>query len=103
MVGSVDGEDRVRAAGLDYQSLDSPELPPGTVALHQQKLSTLSGWKATLYSSEGVKAYTRILLRDAPQIVEELKLDGLLVDQYILAGRTIAERVGVPMVNFVAP
>ncbi len=100
MVGSIDGEDRVRAAGLDYQSLDSPELPPGTVALHQQKLSTLSGWKATLYSSQGVAAYTRILLRDVPLILEELKLDGLLVDQYILAGQTIAERVGVPMVNF---
>ncbi len=100
MVGSIDGEDRVRSAGLEYRSLNSPELPLGTLALHQQKLSKLSGWKATLYSSEGVKAYTRILLRDAPQIMEELKLDGLLVDQYILAGRTIADRIGIPMVNF---
>ena len=100
MVGSIDSEERVRAAGLDYRSLVSPELPPGTVVHHQQKLSTLSGWKATLYSSQGVGAYARILLRDVPPILEELKLDGLLVDQYILAGRTIAERLGIPMVNF---
>jgi len=100
MVGSIDGEARVRAAGLDYRSLGSPELPLGTVALHQQGLSKLSGWKATLYSSGSIGAYTRILLRDVPPVLEELKLDGLLVDQYILAGRTIAERIGIPMVNF---
>ena len=100
MVGSIDGEARVRAAGLDYQSLDSPELPPGTWPIHQQKLSKLSGWSATRYTMQTLGAYTRILLRDAPQVLEQLQLDGLLVDQTILTGRTIAERIGIPMVNF---
>jgi zeaxanthin glucosyltransferase len=100
MVGSLDGEARVRAAGLDYRSLGAPELPLGTWAIHLQKLSELSGWNATRYTMESLGEYTRILLRDVPLVLEELKLDGLLVDQFILAGRTIAERIGIPMVNF---
>ena len=100
MIGSVDSEAPVRAAGLDYRCLGSPELPLGTLATHRQNLSKLSGWNATRYSTEGIVGYTRILLRDVPPVLEELKLDGLLIDQYILGGRTIAERIGVPMINF---
>jgi MGT family glycosyltransferase len=46
-----------------------------------------------------LRRYAEVVLRLVPRAVEELGIDGLLVDQIMSAGGTAAERAGVPFVT----
>jgi MGT family glycosyltransferase len=46
-----------------------------------------------------LRRYTEQVLRLVPRALEELKVDGVLVDQTVSAGGTVAERAGLPFVT----
>src|SRR5258705_4892208 len=82
-----------RAAGLKFWPLGENTFPA-----HEGRRDRLQGrkWRITV---EVLHSYAQMMLREAPNALKEIGLDALIVDQYNLAGGSIANRFGLPFVT----
>jgi zeaxanthin glucosyltransferase len=97
-----DGEMRVRSFGLECRRVAEREFPLGTLDAALEELGMLSGREAVGYTVDLFLRVAAGALRDAPRIVEEMGIEGLVVDQTSTTGRSIAENAGVPFVTLCA-
>jgi MGT family glycosyltransferase len=67
-----------------------------------EELGALSGRKAVHYTIDIYLRTTVGTLRDGVRIVEEMGIEGLIVDQTLRAGPSIAENAGIPFVTLCA-
>lgn len=98
----ADGEEKVRRFGLEHHPVARQEFPPGAMISAYEHLGTLSGRAARRYTAG---MYLRVIsgvLRDAPAAVASLGIEGLIIDQTMLQGRSIAEKAGIPFVTLCA-
>lgn len=98
----ADGEKRVRSFGLDSRAVALGELPPGAVDSAMEELARLSGRRAQRFTIDLYHRMTKGTLRDGARIVEESGIEGLIVDQTMRQGGSIAENAGIPFVTLCA-
>ena len=98
----ADGEQRVRSFGLDCRAVALGEFPPGSVDSAVEELAKLPGRRARRFTIDLYHRVTRSTLRDGAKIVEETDIEGLIVDQTMRQGGSIAEHAGIPFVTLCA-
>ena len=101
-VGKLDAERKVREAGFDFAPIGETEFPPGSWDRSFHRLGELSGRAALRYTIGRYRQTATVLLRDAPERIAPFKPDGLLVDQTLTPGATVAELLDCPFVTVCA-
>ncbi|MBD1866091.1 glycosyltransferase [Cyanobacteria bacterium FACHB-471] len=94
----VDIQDKVLAANFGFSPIGKDERPSGSEAeilAQRGKLSGIASLKHSLKTTEDV----RIILRDAPDIIQSEGIEALLVDQCSPAGGTVADFLNLPFVS----
>jgi MGT family glycosyltransferase len=100
--GVLDAESKARAAGLGFWAIAPNRYPIGSVAARAAQLGQLTGLAALRYSVRwGVKSIS-LFLQEAPAIFKQAQVDSLIIDQVYYAGRTVAEYLNLPFINFCA-
>jgi len=79
LVGTLDAQPKVLAAGLEFQAIGEAEFPAGSTADSFAKLGQLSGLAAFRYTVALFKQATTILLREAPAILQLSRLGSLVL------------------------
>ena len=82
----------VRAAGLSFHPIATP-CSQGMAPPKEFRSNALA-------SRYGLLASTQLLLKEVPRAIESTNLDALVIDQIDFATGTIAEKFGLPFVNF---
>jgi zeaxanthin glucosyltransferase len=101
-VGKLDAERKVREAGFDFVPVGEAEFPPGSWERSFHRLGELSGRAALRYTIDRYRQTAAVLLRDAPPQMARFEPDGLIVDQTLTPGATVAELLGRPFVTVCA-
>ncbi len=99
IVGFLDGEAKVSAAGLEFLAIGTVDFPLGATRQSLDALGELSGLAALRYSLALVKRATAILLEEGPPALELAGVDCLLVDQSLYGGSTIAQVLDLPFIT----
>lgn len=99
IVGFLDGEAKVQAAGLDFLAIGTLDFPLGSTRQSLNVLGEIRGITALRYSLELIKHATEILLDEAPAGLKTAGVDCLLVDQSLYGGSTIAQMLDRPFVT----
>ncbi len=84
--------------GLPLYKLEMDDIPQPSGYLLWQTFAVFgAGW---IIGHRGwFEWYARVMLRKVPAALRELAVDGVLIDQNLLAGGTAAERIGLPFVT----
>jgi zeaxanthin glucosyltransferase len=99
VVARADGRAKARQAGLGFVLIGEHEFPEGAMGKLTTQLGRLNGLKAMRFTVELLRRTTATLLREAPDAIRAAKIDGLLVDQVVPAGNTLAEALRIPLVT----
>src|SRR4051812_17208860 len=94
-----DGEPVVRRAGLEFAPIGGPEYPAGSLERVLAELGRRRGAAAFRHTIKLGVDLTRVILRDAPDVLRPHRPDLLLVDHALPGGNSLAERLLVPFVN----
>jgi MGT family glycosyltransferase len=97
--GILDGQSKVKAAGLEFYPMGTSEFPRGAIAQSVTQLGQLSGLQAFRYTIERYKQSTTLLLSEAPNACREIGVDVLLIDQTFLGGATVAQYLDLPCIS----
>jgi zeaxanthin glucosyltransferase len=95
----ADLKSRIEAGGIRYVALGEDEMPAGSLTRELEDLSKLEGTAAFARVIESVARESRLVLRDAPELVEEHGVDFMLVDECCDAAGTIARTRRIPFVS----
>lgn len=98
-VGVRDGEDHAANAGLDFHPIGEREFPRGAWKQATEELGRLKGLRAFRFTVNRYYQSAEVFLRDLPDAVEAVGLDGLVVDQTCMPGAAVADKFGLPFVS----
>ncbi len=96
--GIEDTEARVRAGGIEFQSIGMEDYPAGTLQKLDEHMSQLHGLAALRFTFERVRDSARMVLRDGPKAVQAANVEVLLVDEVDFAGN-VADYLGLPWIS----
>lgn len=99
LVGMLDAQPKVLAAGLEFQAIGEVKFPTGSTANSLAKLGQLSGLTAFRYSVELFKQGTTTLLQETPSALQRVGVEALIVDQTSFGGSTVAQLLDLPFVS----
>ncbi|MEM6520748.1 MAG: glycosyltransferase [Cyanobacteria bacterium P01_C01_bin.70] len=99
LVGTLDAQPKVSAAGLELYPIGEIDYPAGSAAEALAKLGQLSGLAAFRYTVELFKEGTTLLLQEAPAAFQNAGVEALLIDQTSFGGSTIAEVLDLPFIS----
>lgn len=99
LVGILDTQHQVRAAGLGFQVIGETEFPLGISSQLVKRKGELSGLAALQHNIKVAKQDVIVCLRDLPEAIQSAGIEVLLVDQASVAGGTVAEFLKIPFVN----
>jgi zeaxanthin glucosyltransferase len=99
LVGILDAEPKILAAGLEFIAIGRSDFPAGTMAESLAQLGKLSGRQALKYTVDLFKQIAIVFLRDAPQIMKTAGVEALLVDQVSSEGGTVADFLSIPFIS----
>jgi zeaxanthin glucosyltransferase len=89
----------VHAEQVDFVPIGADDHPAGSLPQSLAELGRLSGLAALRFTVRAVAKTTEMICRDAPQAVQDARVDMLLVDQTEPAGGSVAEHLGIPFVT----
>lgn len=98
-VNLLDAERAVSAGGLDFYPLGQTEFPAGCLAEQTAILGRLRGRQALTFTLEQLDLFARVIYRELPPIALRSGVEGLIVDQILAAGGTVAEHLKLPFVT----
>ena len=98
-IGRLDAEPAAAAAAIDFRPVGETVFPRGSVAAMSARLGTLSGLAAVRFTIAEFLQVTDMLLKELPQVVTSLRVDGLVVDQTSPAGTSVADALSLPAVT----
>jgi zeaxanthin glucosyltransferase len=99
LVSLPDAGTRSFTAGFTFAPFGEREFPVGSLARFSEEQGRLTGLAAIRFIVGGYVREVEALLRELPGLVAEHGMDALLVDQVYGAGNTVAEHLGIPVVN----
>jgi len=99
VLGIEDSRDKVLKAELEFELIGESVFPPGATKELFTELGNLNGVKALKYTLKWFNLAAKICLDDAPEIIQKLGIEALIVDQTSAEGGTVAEYLGIPFVN----
>lgn len=94
-----DGEQTVRAAGLQFEPFCASEVPVGYSAEVHRKLSMLRGPEALQFTIATLSLFSQAIMTGLPPILEQLKLDGFVVDNALYGASAAAMLATTPFVT----
>ena len=95
----ADAEAKAVEAGLEFQVIGKSDFPPGATKELYTQLGNLSGFKALKYTLGWILKTATVYFQDVPAIIEEEKIEALIVDQISPGGGTIADYCSIPFVS----
>jgi MGT family glycosyltransferase len=90
----------IAAAGLTFHPIGEKRFPLGKMSQITQELGQLTGLAAVRYSVEWIRQMTQMVLEDAPDAIQVAGVDALVIDQLLVEGETLAQRVDRPFITF---
>lgn len=99
LVGTLDAQPKVLAAGLEFRAIGEVAFPVGATADSFTKLGQLSGLAAFRYTVALFKQLTATLLEEAPTALESAGVEALIVDQTSFGGSTVAQLLDLPFIS----
>jgi zeaxanthin glucosyltransferase len=99
LVGTLDAQPKVLAAGLEFRAIGEVEFPAGSTADAFTKLGQLSGLTAFRYTVVLFKQITATLLQEAPSVLQSAGVEFLIIDQTSFGGSTVAQLLDLPFVS----
>jgi zeaxanthin glucosyltransferase len=97
--GILDAKSKVLAAGLEFLAIGEKQFPLGETEELFAHLGTLRGAAALFYTMDWIKKSATVFLEEAPEIIKQAGIEGLLVDQIYAEGGTVADFLGIPFVT----
>lgn len=98
-MGIPDIESKVINSGLKFSIIGETAFPLGIIEKYYKTLGEMSGIAGINFTVNWLKQETTMLLRDAPNILETLGVEALLIDQVTTAGGTIADHLNLPFIT----
>lgn len=99
LVGHLDAQPTVLAAGLEFRAIGEAEFPVGATTASLAKLGELSGLAAFRYTVALLQKITLILLQEAPAVLKSAGVEALLIDQASFGGSTVAQLLELPFIS----
>ena len=99
LVGTLDAQPKVLAAGLEFQAIGEVEFPAGSTADSFAQLGRLSGLAAFRYTVALFKRKATVLLQEAPSALQQTGVEALIIDQTSFGGSTVAQLLDLPFVT----
>ncbi len=99
LIGTLDAEPKVQAAGLAFRAIGTTISPRGSTAAALTQLGQLSGMEAFRYTIALFQQMTNLLLQEAPGVIREEGIELLLIDQTSFGGSTIAQHLDLPFIS----
>jgi zeaxanthin glucosyltransferase len=99
LVGTLDAQPKVLAAGLEFRAIGEVAFPAGSTADSFAKLGQLSGLAAFRYTVALFKQITATLLEEAPTALESAGVETLIIDQASFGGSTVAQLLDLPFIS----
>ncbi len=99
LVGTLDAQAKVLAAGLEFRSIGEVEFPAGSSTDSLAKLGQLSGFEAFRYTIELFQKSTVTWLQKGPSVLQNAGIEFLLIDQTAFGGSTVAQSLGIPFIS----
>jgi MGT family glycosyltransferase len=99
LINILDAQPIAEAAGIEFHPIGQAEFPSGSAAQTQEKLGQLDGLIAVKYTMDLIQSGAAIVLRDAPAVIQHLKVEVLIVDQVSPEAGSIAEALGLPFIS----
>lgn len=99
LVGTLDAQPKVLAAGLEFYAIGEADFPAGSTADAFAEMGQLSGLAAFRYTVNLFKQVTSTLLQEAPAALRNTGVDVLLIDQTSFGGSSIAEALDLPFIS----
>lgn len=96
----ADAKATVEAAGLSLHQIGAATFPKGRIAEITDRLGELNGLAAIRYSVDWIKQTTQLFLTEVPDAIQAAGVELLIIDQIVVEGDTIAQRVGLPFITF---
>lgn len=93
--------DQALERAVPFQPYGEGRLPDGAITRMAREMSHLSGDEATRASLEITRLLARVLLEDAPEVIQSACLDLWVVDMLEYAAATLAREFRAPFVTIV--
>lgn len=98
-LGPPDVKAKVSQTHLGFHEIGSANFPPGSLDIKYAHLGQLSGLAGIKFAITFFQAELEMFFREAPDAIQALEIDLLLVDQITLAGGTLADYLSLPFVT----
>ncbi len=92
--------DRIKAEKLEFGPLGNQSVSNGEIARAREELGRRKGLSALLFTLDCGRRLTSIICEHGPEAVRSAGIDLLLVDDNEPGGGSVAERLGLPFINF---
>jgi zeaxanthin glucosyltransferase len=99
LVGTLDAQPKVLAAGLEFRSIGEAVFPAGSTADSFAELGQLSGLDAFRYTVALFEQVTNTLLQEAPAAFQNAGVEALIIDQTSFGGSTVAQLLELPFIS----
>jgi zeaxanthin glucosyltransferase len=97
IVSALEAGERVLRNGLEFMPVALQEFPAGEWARTTAEMAELTGWQASRFAGQWLRRFGRGILRDLPQIVDQERFDGLVMDQISIGGESVCHVMKIPM------
>lgn len=97
VITALDGEAKVRRAGLEFISIAALEFPGGEWERTTLQMAELSGRAASRFAGHWLGRLARGILRDLPEIATRERFDGLVMDQIGIGAESACAVIGLPL------
>ena len=97
--GYVDVEPMIRAADLDFFPVCQEQYPAGELVRQLHRLSLVSGAEALECTLQIFVEGCRAAFEDGPRAMDEMRVDGLVLDQLSRGFDLVAMHRGIPYVH----
>jgi len=99
VISRPDGRRKAESSGLGFAPIGAKDFPEGSMKAASAELGHLSGLGAIRFTAELLRRGAAAILEDAPAVIEQEKIEALVVDQVAQAGGTVGDRLGLPHVT----
>jgi zeaxanthin glucosyltransferase len=90
---------RIREQGFDHRLIEPDAVPSGTLDSMIRQMGTLEGGDALKLLGRFEDLRYEAVLRHGPALVEQARLDAMIVDQAEACSGSVAEAAGLPWVS----